>query len=92
MARRKQKKQSKQIKRLKERRAVRESVINVTAARKLTAAQEKRIHKIFGSEKEIQVEIDESILGGIIIETEDKYFDGSLTGQLKRLKRHILNS
>lgn len=66
--------------------------IKVVVANELSNGQLKHIKKIFGEDKSIEIELDPSILGGIVISNEDKLFDGSLSGQLKRLKQHIMNS
>lgn len=78
--------------RLKRRNAHKSSNIKVVAAHKLSKAQKEHIQEIFGKSKSLQVEVKPEILGGIIIQTDDKLFDGSITTQLRRLKNHITQS
>ncbi len=78
--------------RLKRRNSKKQLEIKVIAAHELSAAQKEHIHKIFGEQKHLDIQIKPEILGGIVIQTEDKLFDGSLVTQLRRLKNHIMQS
>jgi len=60
--------------------------IKITVAREINNRTLEEIKKNFGSKVEAKVEVDENILGGIIVETKDKILDGSLKTQLKNLK------
>jgi F-type H+-transporting ATPase subunit delta len=44
------------------------------------------LEKLTGNEVEIEVKIDPSILGGIIVKVEDRVFDGSIKTQLERIR------
>lgn len=68
------------------------NTIKVVVAHEISDTQLKKIKHIFGEDKQIDIEIDPHIMGGIIISDGDKLFDGSITGQLKRLKQHIINT
>lgn len=60
--------------------------IEVTSARKLDKNTLENIKKQFGNQVEVVEAIDESLLGGIAVRTEDKILDGSLKTQLRLLK------
>ena len=61
----------------------------VTAAKKLTKAEEEAISKALkkrlGREVKLNVSIDETLLGGAIIKAGDLVMDGSLKGRLGKL-------
>ena len=65
--------------------------ITVTTARPLTDDL-RRLGKEFGSQQqqvdtiEFTETVDESIVGGIVIETPDKRFDASVASRIKQLK------
>jgi F-type H+-transporting ATPase subunit delta len=44
------------------------------------------LEKLTGSEVEIEVKIDPTIIGGIIVRVEDRVFDGSIKTQLERIR------
>ena len=44
------------------------------------------LEKLTGGEVEIEVKIDPTIIGGIIVKVEDKVFDGSIKTQLERIR------
>lgn len=64
--------------------------IEITSARELDDATVEKIKKNFGDKVEAVVKIDESILGGIKVKTDDKILDGSLQTQLLKLKESII--
>ncbi len=53
------------------------------------AALLEKLEKITGGRVVIDYEIDESIIGGLIIEMDGKIIDGSLKGQLQSVKEVI---
>lgn len=63
---------------------------NVTAAAKLSAAQQKAISKELekqtGKNVELTVDIDASLIGGLRTEIGGRLFDGSVKTQLKRIE------
>ena len=67
---------------------------DVTSARALTAEQEKNISvalkKRLGRDVTLNVDVDESLLGGAIIRAGDLVIDGSALGKLNRLANAIL--
>lgn len=63
--------------------------IKITVAREISNRTLEEIKNNFGSKVEAKVEVNEDILGGIIIETKDKILDGSLKTQLKNLKTQL---
>lgn len=63
--------------------------IEITSARKLSDKVVREIEKAFGDKVESIVKTDESILGGVMVKTEDKIFDASLRTQLQRLKKAL---
>jgi len=64
--------------------------IQVKSAKKLAPSTLDAIKKSFGKKVNIQSEIDESIIGGIILNTGDKILDGSIKTQLEVLKRELI--
>ena len=64
--------------------------IEITAARELDNKTIKKIKGNFGEKVEATVKLDENILGGIKIKTDDKIFDGSLKTQLNKLKQSLI--
>ncbi len=65
-------------------------MLNITSAKKLTKAMLAEITKKFGKNIETNEKVDESIIGGFIVQTEDKIFDGSIKTQLKKLKQSLI--
>ena len=63
---------------------------NVTAAAKLSAAQQKAITKELekqtGKNVELTVDVDEALIGGLRTEIGGRLFDGSVQTQLKRIE------
>lgn len=63
---------------------------NVTAAAKLSVAQQKAIsdelEKQTGKNVELTVDIDEALIGGLRTEIGGRLFDGSVQTQLKRIE------
>ncbi|MFA6548049.1 MAG: ATP synthase F1 subunit delta [Candidatus Magasanikbacteria bacterium] len=64
--------------------------IEITSARELEKKVIDKIGKIFGENTEANIKIDETIIGGIKIKTEDKILDGSIKTQLLKLKEQII--
>ena len=63
--------------------------IEVTTASEIGNKTLSEIKKVFGDKVEAENKIDKSILGGVIVKTEDKILDGSLRTQLKNLKTQL---
>ena len=67
----------------------------VTAASALPASELETIKvalkKRFGRDVEIETAIDESLIGGAVIDADDVVIDGSLKGQLQRLQTALAN-
>lgn len=49
----------------------------------------ERLHKRFGREVDLKIEVDASLIGGAIIKAQDQVIDGSVRGQLERLARQV---
>jgi F-type H+-transporting ATPase subunit delta len=47
------------------------------------------IRKIFKSEIELTAETNEDLIGGFILQVEDRQLDASVSGQLKKIKRKL---
>ena len=62
----------------------------VTAAKKLTAGQEKSLmatlKKSYGSDVNLEMNVDPSILGGLIVRVGSRMVDSSLRTKLQKLK------
>ena len=65
--------------------------IEVTSARGLDDGTMSHIKKAFGTNVEETLVVDEDILGGVKIKTEDKILDASLKTQLINFKKSLAN-
>ena len=67
--------------------------VTVTSAFKLTKAQiddiSSRVSKRLGADVELTVEIDKSLIGGVVIRAGDLVIDASLRGRLAALRQTI---
>jgi len=80
------------IERLKE--EVKEEKIAWVKVAALPTEEEKReiidyVNKVFGKPLKVNFEVDLSLLGGLVIQFEDKILDQSLKGELRDLKEKI---
>lgn len=70
-----------------------ESVAEVTSAAPLDAAFEARLvpalQKAIGTKIALKKSVDPSLVGGISVRVRNKVFDGSVRGQLERLKKEL---
>lgn len=68
--------------------------VTVTTARAIDAAmiQETLKSLMPNQATEVSIVIDESLIGGMRVETQDKRWDVSVTGQLKQLKNALTQS
>lgn len=64
--------------------------IKIISARKISDDLAEKIGKAFGKKVEITKEVDENLLGGFIVKTEDKIFDASVKTQLNNLKQRLI--
>ena len=75
-----------------------EGVVDVTviAAREIAAPQQKKLEaalaKRLGRDVRMHTQIDESLIGGAIVQAGDLVIDGSLKGRLERLGTALQNS
>jgi F-type H+-transporting ATPase subunit delta len=51
----------------------------------------RMIRKTFKAEIELHEETDKELVGGFILQVEDQQLDASISGQLKKIKRELLN-
>ena len=63
--------------------------IVIKSARKLEKTLLKKVEDIFGPKVKTREEVDENLLGGIVVKTEDKILDGSLKTQINQLKQSL---
>lgn len=72
-----------------------ESRIRIEVASALPLSDEEaeqlaqRLKKRFGREVELDVEVDESLIGGAVIRAGDQVIDGSVRGRLEQLGRRM---
>jgi len=70
-----------------------QSVARVTTAVALTAAQEQRLtdvlRRIYGRTVGLQVTVDPSVLGGLIVQVGDEVIDGSIAHRLEAAERRL---
>lgn len=67
----------------------------VTSARKLSEQQISEIEKFVKGKyqaKEVEIEniVDEHIKGGVVIKVGDEVMDGSIEGQLKKMRKELV--
>src|SRR5688572_11415851 len=70
-----------------------QSVARVTTAVALTAAQEQRLsdvlRRIYGRTVGLQITVDPSLLGGLIVQVGDEVIDGSIAHRLEAAERRL---
>jgi len=70
-----------------------QSVARVTSAVALTAAQEQRLTEVlgrlYGRTIGLQVTVDPSVLGGLIVQVGDEVIDGSIAHRLEAAERRL---
>ncbi|MBI4993153.1 MAG: ATP synthase F1 subunit delta [Candidatus Magasanikbacteria bacterium] len=64
--------------------------IVVKTAGKLEKTLLNKVEKVFGDKVETKEELDENLLGGVVIKTEDRILDGSLRRQLFSLRQKLI--
>lgn len=68
--------------------------VHVATARNLSAADQKKIQgeikKALGRDVMMQAYVDESLIGGIVIQVESTLIDGSVKTKLDRLERQMV--
>jgi F-type H+-transporting ATPase subunit delta len=67
------------------------SIARVTTAVRLTPDQEQRLvdtlSRLYGRPMSLQVELDESLLGGLVVRVGNEVIDGSVAGRLEAARR-----
>ena len=65
-----------------------------TAAAELTPAEveaiTRRLEQLTGGRVELDVQVDPSLLGGLIVRVGDRLIDGSVRGRLERLRNRLV--
>ena len=64
--------------------------IAIKTARKLDKTLLEKIKNVFGDKVETREEVDGSLLGGLVVKTEEKILDGSLRKQLASLRQKLI--
>ena len=68
-------------------------VARITTAFPLSSVEQEEIKTsisiLTGKTVKMEIDLDPSIIGGLIVRVEDKVYDGSLTGHLKRLEQDM---
>ena len=68
--------------------------VNVTSAVELGTQQREslaeRLRQRFGSDIEMETEVDKELIGGLIVRAGDKVIDASVRGRLAQLGRHLV--
>ena len=69
------------------------SVARVTTPVRLTGEQEQRLtgtlSRLYGRPMSLQVELDESLLGGLVVRVGGEVIDGSVAGRIEAARRHL---
>ncbi len=67
--------------------------VRVTSAYPLESAEQNslsdRLKKRFGREVDLEVDVDEALIGGVIIRAGDEVIDGSVRGRLEQLGKQL---
>lgn len=64
--------------------------IEITSARQLANETIQAISQAFGKKVEATEKVNDDLIGGFVVKTTDKIFDGSLRAQLVRLKQSLV--
>lgn len=64
--------------------------LKVTSARPLPKKQLDAIKKTFGKSTEVETEIDESLIGGVVVRTANRILDVSMKTQLQKMKSSLV--
>ena len=69
------------------------SVARVATPVRLTAEQEQRLtdslSRLYGRPMSLQVELDETLLGGLVVRVGGEVIDGSVAGRIEAARRHL---
>ena len=67
---------------------------SATAAAELTPAEveaiTRRLEQLTGGRVELDVQVDPSLLGGLVVRVGDRLIDGSVRGRLERLRNRLV--
>jgi F-type H+-transporting ATPase subunit delta len=66
-------------------------MVTIKSIRKLEDSEIESIKKEFKvkKEEEVKLEIDKNLIGGIIVRKDGEMFDGSVKGQLEKLREKL---
>jgi len=64
--------------------------LKIKSARVLSKSEINKIAKYLGEKTEIETEVDQGLLGGVIIRDKNKILDASLKTQLNKLKTQLI--
>jgi F-type H+-transporting ATPase subunit delta len=68
----------------------------VTTAQELTEANTQEIKSLIekGTGKTVILDskVDPSLIGGLVVQIEDKLYDASISGKLRKAKQELLNT
>jgi F-type H+-transporting ATPase subunit delta len=71
------------------------TLATATSATPLTAAELKaltsRLEAFTGGKIELDVDVDPSLLGGLVVQVGDRLIDGSVRGRLERLRNQLVS-
>lgn len=64
--------------------------LEIVSARDMADKELKKIAEVFSDNAEVTPATDASLLGGVIVKTDERIFDGSLKTQLQKLKQNLI--
>ncbi|EKE07706.1 MAG: F0F1 ATP synthase subunit delta [uncultured bacterium] len=64
--------------------------LKIKSAKKLSDAQMKEIVTSFGKNVEVESFVDESLIGGVVVQEGNTVLDGSIKTQLKKLEHKLI--
>lgn len=78
-------------------RASNRQLVSIRSAQPLSGAEKEKILAVFarlekGVDLDVEHIVDPKLIGGVVVEVGSKVFDGSVRGQLNRLKASLLGS
>ncbi|MBI4534433.1 MAG: ATP synthase F1 subunit delta [Candidatus Melainabacteria bacterium] len=62
-----------------------------TLSKEAVASIEEKLARQLGKKVECEIQVDRSLIGGVVLQVGDQVFDGSLRGKLRALEKQLLS-
>lgn len=63
----------------------------MTTARELEAKEKKEVEKLLGEKAEMEINVDETLIGGAVLKLGNTILDGSIKAQLSKLRSQLIS-